>query len=270
MSRPARSSVGPVPPAHWRGTDYVRTSAHHRVADGWFLRRHAPGERDVVVDRGCGSGEFTAALAALTPRGHVTGVDPDASMLAAASRHTSANLSFVRAHAQDIDRLVRPQSVDLIVSRAMLHWLPPEQHPCLYAATFRALRPDGVFHLEAGAPGNIAAITALLTELAARHSLPPPPPFPDPGRALELLEAAGLEISDDSVRTTAMRRRFTREQLAGMLSAQAVLVLTRHATPESARNIADETLDGIDRLRRYDGSWDQTFVRLELLVRRRQ
>ena len=150
----------------------------------------------------------------------------------------------------------------------MLHWLPPEHHPCLYAAVFRILRLGGAFHLEAGGPGNIAAITALLADLAARHDVPAPPPFPDPGRALELLEAAGFELSDDSVRTVAMRRRFTREQLAGMLSSQAILVLTRHAEPDHARAIAREALAGIDRLRRHDGSWDQTFVRLDVLAHR--
>ncbi len=268
MTTPGRPTVGSAPPAHWRGADYARTSAHHRAADDWFLRRHAPRERDVVVDLGCGSGEFTAWLAALAPRGHVTGVDPDASMLEAARRHTAVNLSFVQAAAQDIDRVVQPESVDLIVSRAMLHWLPPEQHLGLYAAAVRVLRPGAVFHLEAGAPGNIAAIIALLEELAARYGVPPPPRFPDPGRALELLEAAGFEISDDSVHTVAMRRTFTREQLAGMLSSQAVLVLTRHTEPDRARAITDEALGAIDRLRRHDGSWDQTFVRLELLVRR--
>ena len=150
----------------------------------------------------------------------------------------------------------------------MLHWLPAEQHPRLYAAALRVLRPGGVFHLEAGAPGNIAAISAVLEELAARHGVPPPPPFPDPGRALELAEAAGFEIADDSVRTVAMRRSFTREQLAGLLSSQVVLVLTRHTGPGQARAIRGEALGAIDRLRRHDGSWDQTFVRLELLVRR--
>ncbi len=266
----ARRTAGPAPPTRWRGAEYAHSSAHHRGADDWFLRRHAPGERDVVVDLGCGSGEFTARLAALAPRGHVTGVDPDASMLEAAARHRAANLSFKRARAEDIDRVVSPGSVHVVVSRAMLHWLPAEQHPRLYAAVSRVLRPDGVFHLEAGAPGNIAAISALLEELAARHRVPPPPPFPDPGRALELAEAAGFVIADDSVRTVAMRRSFTREQLAGLLSSQAVLVLSRHTGPEQAEAICGEVLGAIDRLRRHDGSWDQTFVRLELLVRRQR
>jgi SAM-dependent methyltransferase len=256
-----------APPARWHGADYARSAAHHRAADDWFLRRHAPREHDVVVDLGCGSGEFTARLAALSPRGTVTGIDPDESMLEAARRHRAPNLRFVHGHAQDVDQLVQSESVDAVLSRAMLHWLPPEQHPRLYAAVFDVLRPGGIFHLEAGAPGNIAAVTALLEELAERHRVPPPPPFPDPGRAFDLLEAAGFELTGDSVRTVAARRGFTRDQLVGLCS-QAVLVLSRHVDPSSARAIAEEAVAGVDRLRRHDGSWDQTFVRLELLVRR--
>ena len=43
--------------------------------DEWFLARHRPRPSDVVVDLGCGSGEFSARLATLVPEGRVIGVD---------------------------------------------------------------------------------------------------------------------------------------------------------------------------------------------------
>ncbi|HET8591673.1 MAG TPA: hypothetical protein VFM01_18695, partial [Nakamurella sp.] len=55
---------------------------------------------------------------------------------------------------------------------------------------------------------------------------------------------------------------------AGLLSSQVALVLTRHVDPERARAITAEAVGAVDRLRRHDGSYDQTFVRLEILVRR--
>ena len=257
-----------APPARWVGRDYATNSAHHRAADDWFLARHAPGEHDVVVDLGCGSGEFTARLAELARHGRVTGIDRDVSMLAAASRHRGPNQSYIRADATELAEVVEPGSVDVVVSRAMLNWLPASQHRHLYDAVFAVLRPTGVFHLEAGAPGNIPRIIELLEDLAAEHDLPAPPAFPDPCLALELLEASGFQVDDDSVRTVATRRRFDREQLAGLLTTQAILVLTRHTAPQRARAIRDEALGSIGRLRRHDGSYDQTFVRLEILVRR--
>lgn len=108
----------------------------------------------------------------------------------------------------------------------------------------------------------------MLHELAARHGVPPPPPFPDPGRAFDLLEATGFDLDDDAVRTVVHRRRFTRPQLVALLRTQALLILTRHATAEQSQAITEDALAAIDRLRRHDGSWDQTFVRLHILVRR--
>jgi ubiquinone/menaquinone biosynthesis C-methylase UbiE len=265
---PERRADGPAPPARWQGRDYARHSAHHRTADDWFIQRYRPGQGDVVVDLGCGSGEFTARLASMVPDGRVTGVEPDRSMLAAAREHRARNLFFVQSFAQEVDRVIEPESVDLVVSRAMLHWIPQTQHPRLYEAVFRVLRQGGVAHLEAGGPGNIAAVIDLLEELAVEHGLPMPPAFPDPGRALDRVEAAGFEVAEQSVRTVARRRTFTRDELIGFLSSQVVLVLTRHVEPERARIIAAQAIGAVERLRRHDGTYDQTFVRLELLLRR--
>jgi ubiquinone/menaquinone biosynthesis C-methylase UbiE len=256
------------PAARWDGDSYATSSAHHRAADDWFLGRHTPLETDTIVDIGCGSGEFTARLAQLASRGRVTGIDPDASMLRAARRHRARNLHFVRADALEVDEVVPARSVDLVVSRAMLHWLPVAQHPRFYAGVLGVLRPGGVLHLEAAGPGHIPGISALLTRLAEEHAVPVPPPFPDPGRALEMVEEAGFATADeDSVRTVAVRRRFTREQLTGLLH-QTVMVLTRHTDAETGTLITQRALDEVDRLRRHDGTWDQTFVRLEVLVQR--
>ncbi len=221
-----------------------------------------------MVDIGCGSGEFTATLAGLAHRGRVTGIDSDTSMLAAAQRHRAPNLSFVQAEATALAEVVEPATVDLVACRAMLHWLPAEQHWALYESVHAVLRPGGVFHLEAAAPGNVPHVVDLLADLAAQHDLPTPPAFPDPGVALELLEAAGFATDDASVRTVATRRQFTRDQLVGLLTSQVVLVLTRHTDPELARSITAEAVHSIERLRRHDNTFDQTFVRLEILTRR--
>jgi SAM-dependent methyltransferase len=267
-SRRQADDLDRTPSAQWHGEAYARSSGHHRSADDWFLRRHTPDPNDVVVDLGCGSGEFTARLAAIVPEGRVIGIDADPSMLESASRHQAPNLSFVRADAEDLSRVVSPGSVDAVVSRAMLHWIPASAHARLYTAVFRTLRPGGVFHLEAGGPGNIAGLVALLDDLAVRHGLPALPPFPDPGRAFDLIEAAGFDVDEQSARTVAMRRHFTRQQLVGLVRTQAALVLTRHLDARQGQAIVNEAIAAVDRVRRADRSWDQTFVRLEIFVRR--
>lgn len=45
-------------------------------------------------------------------------------------------------------------------------------------------------------------------------------------------------------------------------------MLTRDAPEQQREEVIDTALSEIDRLRRADGTYDQTFVRLEILARR--
>ena len=257
-----------APQARWQGDRYAPASGHHRAADAWFLERHRPSRADVVVDVGCGTGEFTAELAALVPEGRVIGLDSDPSMLESARRYAGGNLSFVQGSAEAVAEVVDVGSVDLVVSRAMLHWLPADVRRRFFGAVLQVLRPGGVMHAEGAGVGNIRNINALLTDLAERHRIPPPPPFPDTSEVFEEVELAGFDVPPGGVHAVAQRRRFSAEQLAALLRSQAVLVLTRHVTPDHAAMIACEAVEEMDRLRRHDGTFDQTFVRLDVLARR--
>ena len=255
-------------PAPWQGDQYSPASEHHRAADEWFLSRHRPSATDVVVDLGCGTGEFTRRLAALVPQGRVVGIDRDASMLETASRFAGGNLGFVRGEAEAVSDVVGAGSVDLVVSRAMLHWLPRDVRPRFFRSVLGVLKPGGVLHAEGAAVGNIRRINALLADLAERHGIPPPPPFPETFEVFEEVEQAGFDVPPGGVTAVAQRRRFSPEQLAALLRTQAVLVLTRHVEPEVAAAIEREAIEEMGSLHRHDGSYDQTFVRLDVLARR--
>ena len=204
--------------------------------------------------------EFTAQLADLVPQGSVTGVDQDESMLAEARRHTADNLHFIHASAEQLDEHLAPGSVDLFVSRAMLHWVPSPARPQVFAAVHRLLRPGGRLHLECAGTGNIGRINAILNELAATHGLPGPPPFPDTADVFDSLEEAGFEIPLGAVGTVAQRRSFSRDQIEALLLTRATLALTRHTSGPRIPEIVEQAVASIDRLRRHDGSYDQTFV----------
>lgn len=253
--------------AVWSGHEYARESDHHRSVDAWFLDRLRPQPADVVVDAGCGSGEFTARLAEHVPDGRVIGVEPDPSMLEAAQGHAHDRLEFRQGRLQDLDRVCAPASADLVVSRAVFHWIPLEDYPACYAAVHRVLKPGGMFHAESGGAGNVARIAAFMDEIAARHGLTPAGiTFPDAATALELVEEAGFAVPEGGVTTVAQRRTFDRDQLAGFVRTQAAVAYG--APPSGTEGFLAEVLDRLDDLRRPDGSYDQTFVRLDVLCQR--
>lgn len=165
--------------------------------------------------------------------------------------------------------LLPSASADLVVSRAVLHWLPASSLPRAFAAAFALLRPGGWFHAECGGTGQAPALMAVLAALAREHDLPGWPGFPDTGTTYEALEQAGFAIPAEGVRTVAQRRSFTRDGALGYLTTGAINALTRHVPDEAGRQaLVREAGARVDELRRYDGTFDATFVRLELLARR--
>lgn len=253
----------------WRGHAYTSAAEHHREFDRWFLDRLHPDQGDTVVDLGCGSGEFTSFLGEIATEGEVIGVDPDSSMLEAAERHRSPNVDFRPGRAERLDEVVDPGSADKILSRAVLHWIPVDRYPEVFNAGLRVLKPGGWFHSESAGAGNGPQMLALVDDLAAQFELAPPPRFPDAALAFDVVEAAGFVIPDEGVRTIAQRRRFSTEQMERFLRTQVSVLLTRNVSDEDlASSIVEAAVAGIERMRRPDGTYDQTFVRLEILAQR--
>ena len=253
----------------WQGEEYAPQAAHHRSLDDWFLDAHRPAADDVVVDAGCGTGEFTVRLAELATAGRVIGVDSDESMLDVARRTTGPNIEFRRGTLQALDRVCERESADLVVSRAALHWLELADYPDCFAAVRRVLKPGGWLHTESGAAGNVYDVRALMDDVAGAHGLPPAAvSFPDPGIVMEMLEETGFDVGEEGVTTVAQRRRFGRHQLLGFLRTQAAQAYVANASPALRQVFLDEVATRVDELVRHDGTYDQTFVRLHVLCRR--
>ena len=256
----------------WAGEPYTAASAHHRTHDDWFLGRHAPGRDATVVDAGCGSGEFTTRLAGLVDGGHVVGVEPDASMLAAARRRGAGidNLSFSPGRLQDLDVVCGEEAADLVVSRAVFHWVPLDEYEACYAAIRCVLRPGGWLHAESGAAGNIRRVTDLIDDTCTRLGLSTTAALwqPDPGTARELLERVGYDVDAGEVCSVAQRRRFDRGQLLAWLDTQVLIAYAAGLEAEERDALRAAVMGRIDELRHHDGSFDQIFVRLHVLARR--
>lgn len=128
-------------------------------------RVHAAAPR-VVVDLGCGPGTMTAVLARRWPEAEVVGLDDSAAMLEQARASLDApdappNLRFEHA---DAARWRPGPEVDVVVSNALLQWLP--EHPRLIADWLAAL-PAGAWFAAQVPHAHHQPSHAQLTRLAA-------------------------------------------------------------------------------------------------------
>ena len=264
---------------------YAANTGHHRRYDQAFLALTPIRPGDHLLDLGCGSGDFTRILADLVPDGHVVGLDPQPALLAEARACAGPNQSFVEGPVQHLDRLL-PDDADFdgVVSRAAMQWVPMADHPGFLAQVHRLLRPGGWFRLEMGGAGNIVRLAPRVAAISRSHGGPDAPwSFPDAGTYLELLEQAGFAIDadpaavpgrpvdqpgSDFVRTTAQRRPFDRDSLLGWLRSQCYQGFELTMPPENHAAFRAEVEARLDELARADGTFDQTYVRLDALVRK--
>lgn len=248
------------------GALYAANTAHHRAYDDAVLDGVPLVPGADVLDLGCGSGDLTARLAGLVAPGRVTGVDVSPSQTAHAAATVPA-ATFVTGRAQDVGSLFAPASFDVVVSVATLHWVPASEQPQVLAGVARVLRPGGVLRADLGGAGQIVATRAVLDEVSARHGGPASPwCFPEPEPYAALLDAAGLEVR--RVRLVRQRRPFPDAAAArGWLRSQVLPAYLPGVPPAAREAFTAQALgEAVDRLRRDDGSYDQDYVRLDVLA----
>jgi trans-aconitate 2-methyltransferase len=190
------SSPGP-PSAAWDPAGYLRFAGERARPFADLLGRVRARSPRSVVDLGCGEGALTASLATRWPDATVTGVDTSAEMLAAAAAHAvPGRVTFTPG---DVRNWHPDRPVDVLVTNAVLHWVP--EHAELLRRWAGHLAAGGELALQV--PGNDRAPThALLADLcraprwAGRLAdvAPRPGAVLDPAGYLEVLHGAGLVV----------------------------------------------------------------------------
>ena len=176
----------------WDPATYLRHVGER--ARPWvdLLARVPAGDPRLVVDLGCGAGNLTATLPARWPGARVVGVDASAEMLARARE--AAGLEWVEA---DLRAWRPPGPVDVLVSNAVLHWVPG--HLELLPRLVGFLAPGGWLALQV--PANSAAPShALLRQVlgsgrwAGRVPQVADAAAAEPAEYLEVLAGCGCEV----------------------------------------------------------------------------
>jgi trans-aconitate 2-methyltransferase len=182
--------------AAWDPVGYLRFAGERARPFAELVARIGAEAPSTVVDLGCGAGSLTASLARRWPRAQVTGVDSSPEMLAAAAAEAgSGRVDFVLG---DVREWSPPGPVDVIVSNAVLHWVP--DHQDLLARWAGWLPPGGWAAVQV--PGNFRAPThALLSDLCRSPqwadrlagAAPRADAVLEPAGYLDVLTGAGLE-----------------------------------------------------------------------------
>ena len=116
-----------------------------------------------VVDAGCGPGHLTTALARRWPDARVSAFDSSPDMVAA------ARARGIDAAQADVSTWTPTDDVDVVVSNAVLHWVP--DHRALLRRWARALPGGGWLAMQV--PGNFTAASHVLArEVADRFGVP--------------------------------------------------------------------------------------------------
>jgi trans-aconitate 2-methyltransferase len=146
--------------AAWNPAVYLRYGDERSRPFVDLLARVGADAPSIVVDLGCGEGALTASLAQRWPGAKITGVDSSATMLTAAAAH--AVPGRVEFTAGDVQEWQPGGPVDVVVSNAVLHWVPGHEH--LMARWATHLAPGGWLAVQV--PGNFGSPThTLLADL---------------------------------------------------------------------------------------------------------
>ena len=108
-----------------------------------ILDLHRPRGDELMIDLGCGPGNFTTAFAKLAPKGFIAGLDLAYPMLQVArgnaGRAGATNTAFTQANAQRLP--IRRDSIAMVSFCGTLHLLP--QPELALAEVAAILRPGG-------------------------------------------------------------------------------------------------------------------------------
>jgi trans-aconitate 2-methyltransferase len=183
-------------PVMWDPAQYLRFGDERSRPFFDLVGRIGAQRPALVTDLGCGPGQLTMALADRWPAAEIRGVDSSAEMIAAAGQlPRRPGLSFTHGDVRDWQP-ERP--VDVIVSNAVLQWVPGHEH--LLTRWAGALAPGGWLAFQV--PANFDQPShALMRELASSPRWRPlladvalTRQSADPADYLDLLGRAGCSV----------------------------------------------------------------------------
>jgi trans-aconitate methyltransferase len=265
---------------NWDAVLYAQHTAHHRAYDDHVLAQVAISPEFKVLDVGSGAGDLTAKLASLVPAGSVLGVDASLPLVAAARDRFRGddNVAFAHLRAQQLADLGSVELADgrrsgppfdLVISVATLHWVPRDDHRFVYRAIFELLRDSGTFRADFGGDGQIREVREILNPIATDLGGGADPwYFPAVADVKSGLLDTGFVLDDGFVRLVHQRRSMPDfAAFTGWLDSQVLIAYQPGLPPDAFERFRERALERFAaRGPRHDGTFDQDYVRMDLLV----
>ncbi len=249
---------------------YRRASGHQRQWGQRLMGELALAGHEQVLDLGCGDGTLTAELARRVPQGQVVGVDISANMIAAAKGVARPNQSFRQLNLNELDY---DGQFDVVYSNATLQWI--HDHDRLLSALRRALKSGGRLFLSFGGKGNCARLIESLRTVMARPEMARwfaeftwPWRFPAEQEYREMVEQAGFADCEVWIENADKAFPSAQEILAWMDQPCVVPFRTHLAEPRGRAFRDAVAQELLDRTRRADGTYFETFRRLNVRAKK--
>lgn len=249
---------------------YLQASSHQKDWGNRLIDELQLSGDEIILDLGCGEGTLTARLAALVPRGGVVGMDSSPQMIEAARGLETPNLKFL---CRDIDELDFHEGFDVVFSNAALHWVT--DHDKLLRNVHEALRPDGMARFNFAGDGNCTNFFAVVRQLMSspryaryfEHFLWPwyMPTVED---YQEKVGSTGL--FDFQVWQDVADRSFSAAEMIGWIEQPSIVPLLEQIASDDKEAFRDDVVAMmLERTRKEDGAFFETFRRINLLGRKR-
>jgi ubiquinone/menaquinone biosynthesis C-methylase UbiE len=249
----------------WVAQQYGDNTAHHRRFDESLLAGWTLPKTGQVLDIGCGVGDFTVQLVGAGRT--VLGVDPSPALISDARARFGDQVRFRVASAQHLDGVL-DSSIEAVVSRSALHWVPADDHAQVLREVARVLSPNGLFRAEFAAAGQMPDVRRILdSELAQRGLRHAPWYFADPDEYATLITSAGLTTAQGWLRSVAQRRLYSRDEVLGWLSSQIVIAYESLMNKGEFASFCDEVSRRcLAELERESDRYAVEFRRLDVLA----
>lgn len=245
-------------PRDWDADTYGALPLPHVEWGRRVLDRLAPTDGETILELGCGTGRDAAVLLAEHPGCRLVALDGSPQMLTAAAATLAPYADRVRLRQADLrEGFELDEPVDAVMSVATLHWIP--DHPRVFGAVARALRPGGRFVADAGGEGQLQRVHRARQQVEGRTDPQDATHFAGIGATRTALEAAGFVEVEVALRPDPL---VLDEMTLRPYLATVILGEVLRGLPEEAR---DPYVDAVARAMREPVI---DYVRLEIEARR--